>query len=200
MNANWNVYRFDYARYLELRPVLSAAETLEAFAAIEEGSRMEAVVDALAGGELTPVDARHAALEVLCCLGDPLALDRSFVRLISAIGRREAAEPAAEAIGKWLAGGKNIEPWLIPSRGFLGLLTPEETQTLYLDYRAVLKRGGRASGGRRRTRRGGLMGGLRSFLRSLFDRSPQPEDVLRLFGDLLARAARQGEGLALIAA
>ncbi len=197
MPANWNVYRFDYARYMALRPLLSVAESVDAFADVEADARMEVILDALAGGELTPLEARHATLEALCCLGTPLPLDRSFARLISAAGRREAAEPAAEAIGKLLAGGKNLEPWLLPSSGFAGLLTPEETLALHRDFAAVLKRGG---AGGRRTRSGGLLGGLRSFFRYLLDRNPRPEDVLRLFGELVALAAKRGEGVALVAA
>ena len=47
MEVRWRFYRFDYARYLELRPALRSATTPDAFAALADSPETQAIADAL---------------------------------------------------------------------------------------------------------------------------------------------------------
>jgi hypothetical protein len=201
MQARWNVYCFDYARYLELRPRLRSAVAADAFASLLEGPEGKAIEQAVSEQTLTPEEARNALVTALCCVGDPLPLDAKFPRFLAALARRNGAEDAAEALGALVSGGKPVEAWLNAPDGIIGWLTPDETQALYRSYSPLtgrrvrsMARVGRASG--RRIRRGGLVGVIVSFVRHLFNSGPQPDDLLRLLGHLLKDAQEQGYGLA----
>ena len=201
MQARWNVYCFDYARYLELRPRLRAAATADAFAALSEGPEGEAIAQAVLEQTLAPEEARNALVLALCCAGDPLPLDATFPRFLAALARRNGAEDAAETLGALVSGGKPVEAWLNAPDGIFGWITPEETQALYRSYSPLIGRRGRSMArvGRasaRRVRRGGLVGVVVSFIRHLFNSGPQPDDLLRLLGHLLADAYAQNYGLA----
>ena len=201
MQARWNVYCFDYARYLELRPRLRSAATADAFAALAEGPEGDAIAQAVLEQTLTLEEARNALVTALCCVGDPLPLDATFPRFLAALARRNGAEDAAEALGALVSGGKPVEAWLTAPDGIIGCLTPDETATLYRSYVPLTSRRGRSMArvgrtGGRRVRRGGLVGALVSFVRHLFNSGPQPDDVLRLLGQLLEDAHKQNYGLA----
>ena len=205
MQARWNVYCFDYARYLELRPRLRAAATADAFASLfasfSEEPEGEAIAQAVLDQTLTLEEARNALALALCCVGDPLPLDATFPRFLAALARRNGAEDAAEALGALVSGGKPVDAWLASPDGIVGWLIPDETQALYSGLAPLLGKRGRSMArvgrtSRRRVRRGGLVGTLVSFVRHLFNSGPQPDDLLRLLGYLLADAQAGGYGLA----
>jgi hypothetical protein len=198
MEVRWRFYRFDYARYLELRPALRSATTPVAFAALADGPETQAIVDALLENAISLTEARQTFVQVACCPGDPLPLDKGFPRLVGALARKRGAEDAAELLAEMAAGGKNLEAWLLPATDLIGFLTPEETARLHQSY-AVLSRGGLRMGQARRVRRGGLLGGMTGFLRNLFDRGLQTQEMLPLLGSLIEEAVENGEGIAVIA-
>ena len=199
MSGGWHFYRFDYARYLALRPALRSASTPEAFAAIADTPETQAIVALLENEEISREEARHAWLQAVCCPGDAVPLDKGFPRFVAALGRRRGAEDAAQVLCDLAAGGKNIEAWLLPSYGLVGLLTPDETAAL-ADYCRPL-RGRRGVGsGKKRRRHGGLIGAVSAFFRSLFDRSPQAEEMLPLLLEWVDEAVQRGEGIAVFLA
>lgn len=198
MSVCWQFYRFDHVRYLELRPSLRSATTPAAFAAIADTPETCALADALLDDEITLAEARRAFVETVCCLGDPLLLDAHFARFVSDLGRVRGAEEAAELLGELLAGNKHLEPWLRPAHGFSGFLTPDETTRLAHAYVVVAKRGRVGSRGKRRRRRGGLLGACVDFARRLLDRRPLDDEILRLLGELITEAQQNGEGVAVL--
>jgi len=197
MRVQWRFTRFDYERYLEMRPILRAATTPEEFAPLITSPEEEAVVDALNDNEISPVEARQAFVELACCLGEPLPFEGGFLHLLTVLARRRGAEDAAELLTEMLAGGKNLEPWLLPAPGLVGLLTPNETALLQTAF-AAMGRNAPLSGRGRRRRRGGLLARCGRFLRRLLDRGPGTDEMYRLLFDLVDEAARNGEGLAVI--
>ena len=199
MSGGWHFYRFDFARYLQLRPALRSASTPEAFAAIADAPETQSLAALLESEEISREEARHAWLRAVCCLGDALLLDTGFPRFVAALGRRRGAEDAAQILCDLAAGGKNIEAWLLPSYGLVGLLTPDETAALAAHCRPLRGKMGMRVGKRRR-RRGGLLGALSAFFRSLFDRSPRTEEMMPLLLELIDNAAERGEGIAVFLA
>lgn len=202
MQVSWNFYRFDYARFLMLRPLLRAASMPEAFAAFGEGAEVEVIAEAVAEQSLTLEEARNALILVLCCEGDPLPVDASFPRFVAALSRRRGAEDAAEMLGGLVSGGKHVEAWMAAEDGITGLLTPDETMQLYAACQPLLSRRGRSLsqvGGRqgRRTRRGGLVGACINFARHLFNLGPLPDDLLLLLGMLLKESQANEQGIAI---
>ena len=200
MQVAWNFYRFDYARFLAMRPLLRAATTPEAFAAFGRGAEIEAIADAVAEQSLTLEEARNALVLCLCCEGDALPADASFPRFVAALARRKGAEDAAETLGALISGGKPVEAWMAADDGIVGLLTPAETLQLYAVYLPLLSRKGRSLSqvGRkpgRRTRRGGLVGACISFTRHLLNLGPLPDDMLALLGSLLKEAQANKQGI-----
>lgn len=203
MQANWQFYRFDYAKYQLLRPLLRAATMPEAFAALAEGPQGDAIAEAVAEGTLTLECARNVLVSTLCCLDDPLPVDASFPRFLAALGRRRGAEDAAEMLGALISGGRPVEVWLRDPQGLIGWLTPEETEALYISYTSLLGANGRnrrsigsIGRGRARVRRGGLIGVLVCFVRNLFDAGLPPDDLMLLLGRQLQEAKAHNQGLA----
>lgn len=184
----------------ELRPALRSATTPAAFAAIADTPETGALAEALIDNEITFAEARRAFVETACCVGDPLLLDSHFARFVSELGRHRGAEEASELLAELLAGSKNLEPWLRDSSGFGGILTPEETLSLARSYSVVTKRGRIGKRGKKRRRRGGLVGAVTDFIRRLFDRRPLDEEIVRLLGELIAEAQDNGEGVAVLTA
>src|SRR5690242_18076949 len=120
MEVCWYFYRFDYSRYLTLRPALRAAAVPPSLAAIAQDPEMEAAVEALMEGAITIKEARETFVRALCCLGDPLVFDKGFPRVLAALRRHPGSEEAAEILGGMVAGGKNMEPWFYPAPGLAG--------------------------------------------------------------------------------
>ena len=191
-------YRFDYGRYLALRPALRSATTAEALAAIADDAETQAIAEAAQREEITLDEARHGWILATCCIGEGLPFDGAFARFVSVLGRKRGAEDAAETLCELAAGGKNMEGWLLPSYGLMGLLTPQETSALALAYAPLAKAGRLRTGKIRTARRGGLFGFVKTFFRRLFDSSPQMEEMVPLVAELLDEAARNGEGIAAV--
>lgn len=202
MDVCWYFYRFDYDRFLLLRPSLRSATIPAAFAGLTDSPETQAVVDALMEGAMSIPEARIAFMQAACFLGDPLDFDKGLPRCIASLHRQRGREDAAELLGELLAGGKNMEPWLKPS-GLTGILTPEETLTVAHAYETAgtgARNQGRAYRiGGSRVRRGGLVGAIFGFAATLFGRTPQKEEMLRLIGDLAREAATNGEGIIVVA-
>lgn len=212
MQPCWNFYVFDYARYLALRPLLRAANTPDAFAALLDRPEAEgidnaggdALVQAVADASLSLEQARNAFVHAVCCVGEPLPIEATFPRFVAALARRGGAEDAAETLGALVSGGRPFEDWMRDPQGLIGWLTPEETGILARDCKPLLEKRGRSMAsvgkGGRRIRRGGLVGGCVRFVRHLFNSGPLPDDVLRLLGRLLQEAHSEDYGLAVTAA
>lgn len=195
MSVSWQFYRFDYSRYLELRPLLRAAELPEEFLPLSENAVTEALIEALNYGEIDAVSARNAFVQTLCCLGQPLPLDPGLLKIVSQLAHTRGTEDLGEQLEALLGGGLNLEPWLTPASVLLGFLTPEQTQLLHVTYNPVFRTGGK---GRKRRRRGGLVGKVGAFLRQLLALELKPEESLALLGGLIADASEQNEGIAVV--
>jgi hypothetical protein len=199
MNVHWYCYRFDHDFFLRLRPPLRAATTPAALIALAEGPEVTAIADALEDGETTLTQARTALIQATCCLGEPLPFDRGLPRTLARLARTEGMEDAALLLTEMLSAGRNMEPWLQPSSGIVGFLTPQESSAVYVSFIAWCSR---RSGARRtnsQTRKGGLLPGCAGLIRQLLNGGPDPEDTLRLLGQLLDDAAHHRAGIAAVA-
>lgn len=197
MSVSWNFYRFDYARFLELRPELRAAQEPDEFTVLSENDITEAVVAALNFGEIEPAYARNVFVQTLCCRGEPLLLDPGLLRIVARLAHARGTEDLGEQLEALMGGGTNLEPWLAPTAalpiGFLGFLTPQQTEALHATYGDVFRTGGKS---RKRRRRGGVVGKAGAFLRQLFVMELKPEESLGLLGELIADAAERKQGIA----
>lgn len=198
MEVAWYVYRFDYARFLEVRPALRIAVTPDDFAALVRSAEDEAVLDAVVEGDLSVYQARQAFLHADCCLGEPLNIDRSFAREVMTMTRRRGAEDAGEMLSELLGGGKNMERWLGEPELLLGFLTPDQTSTLLSALGRIVRRSGQsARSGRSAVLRPIAAAG--AFLRLLLDRQMRSEDTLQLLAAAADAALERGTGIAVIA-
>jgi hypothetical protein len=195
MDVRWYCYRFGYAEYVRLRPALRAAATAGALEAVAPGPEVEAIAEALLAGEIALGEARAALVQACCCFGEPLPFDAGLPRIVSTFERIDGMEEAAQLLTGLLSGGRNMEPWLRPSAGLTGFLTPQETSALYV---AFVSWRGRTY--RRRRGGGGLLPALGGLIRNLLGGGPQPEETLRLLGHLLDDAVRHDAGIAAVAA
>ena len=200
MSASWKFYRFDYDRYLALRPELRAAEEPDEFSAWSENELTKAIVQALEGADdpaIEPETARNAFVQILCCLGEPLPLDPGLLRIVARLAHTRGTEDLGEQLEALLGGGVNLEAWMVPITtlpiALLGFLTPEQTRTLHATYGDVFRTGVK---GRKKRRRGGLVGKAGAFLRQLLVLELKPEESLGLLGELVATAAERNEGIA----
>lgn len=200
MAVCWQLYRFDYSVFVQLRPALRTAATPAAFAALADSEETEAIVEAMLEDEIDVAEARQAFLLATCCGGEAISFHNSFPRLITSLRRERKAEAGLELLSEALAGGKNMESWLQPPIALIGFLTPRETLTLYEAYNLLTGSARQPGQGRRRIRRGGLLKAILAFFSRLFDREPPPEEVFRLLGDMLEEAIQRDEGIAVVAA
>lgn len=203
MSVSWQFYRFDYSRYLALRPVLRAAELPEEFMALPEelfaGSEnavTDAIIQALNFGEIDHEQARNALVQTLCCPGQPLQLDPGLIRAVAALAHARGTEDLGELLQDLLSGRLNLELWLSQDGPLLGFLTPEQTVHLHMTYSTVFRAGGKS---RKKRRRGGLLGKVSAFVRQLLALEMNPEESLILLGELIASAAERNEGVAVTA-
>lgn len=197
MSVSWKFYRFDYSRYVALRPELRMAADPDAFMALSENALTETIVEALNAQEIEPRSARNAFVQTLCCLGEPLQLDPGLLRIVVRLAHTRGTEDLGEQLEALLGGGVNIEPWLSPATALpialLGFLTPEQTRALHGTYGDVFRTGGKS---RKKRRRGGLVGKVGDFLRQLLVMELKPEESLGLLGELIATAVERNEGVA----
>lgn len=193
MQICWRFYRFDHDRYLQIRPALRAATQPADFAPLAESPELETLVIALAENTLSIPAIRQEYVRLLCCKGAALGLDRGFSRCVAILAARPQTEDAAELLTGLLTGYKNVEPWLAMDGMLCGFLTPEETIALRTSYVSLHDR-------RHRRKRHGIFEYFFRFMRLLFDQDALQEDMLRLLGDLIESAVRQGQGIAVFAA
>lgn len=202
MQVHWYLYRFDHNLYLQLRPMLRAAVTPEGLEALGEGPEVEAIADALEAQEMSLTEARSALVQALCCVGEPVPFTMELSRLISTLERTPGMEEGAALLGEMLS-GKRLEPWLLPSAGLSGFLTPQDASAVHVAYTSASPRALRRRSGRR-VRRGGLIrnGGAWciDLVRHLCGLAPRSEEMLRLLGALLAESTQHGCGIAAVSA
>ncbi len=204
MQTCWNLYRFDYVRYLEMRPHLRPACLPDEFLAFLPGPEGEALAVAVDEERLALEAARNAVVQWLCCGADPLPIDMGFPRFLTLMARRRGGYEAGELLSELVSGGRGTESWLHDPGGITGFLTPEETQVLYVATCILLGKGGKS--GRTSTRqrknsprtrpRNGLIGMFARFLRNIFLSTPRHEDLLFLLEAYLKSAVVNGQGLA----
>jgi hypothetical protein len=200
MSSSWKFYRFDYSRFVALRPQLRTAVEPDDFVALSENSLTEAVIDTLIAEEIEPETARNAFVHLLCCLSEPLQLDPGLLRIVARLAHTRGTEDLGEQLEALLGGGVNLEPWMVPGTSMpvslLGFLTPEQTAALHVTYGHIFRTGGKS---RKRRRRGGLVGKAGEFLRQLLVLELKPEESLGLLGELIASAAERNEGIGVTA-
>ena len=216
MQPCWYLYGFDYERYLELRPRLRSAGTMQALLVLAEGlpdrfdsEILESLCAAMAADGFSLTGAKNALLVELCCAGEALPLDESFAGLAAMLARRKGSEEAGERLLALLAEQHNVEDWFrvgADESGLRGFLTPDEMHELRARLVPLLARPNPLSAPRRKRRRGGLVGWLRrpltacrDFGRSLLNLGPLPDETLLLLDDLLNETARHHRGLVLVA-
>jgi hypothetical protein len=198
MDIHWYCYRFDYAQYLRLRPALRAATTPAALEAVAGGRDADAIIEAFTAEEILLTEARASLVELLCCVGEPLPFDYGLPRIVAGLERATGMEEAAHLLSGLLSGGRNMEPWLLPSSGLTGFLTPQEATALHVSYVAWRSTN---HGRRRKTRRRQPQGGIQKcivLLQNLLAGGPQPDEIHRLLGQLLEEAARTDCGIAAV--
>jgi hypothetical protein len=197
MAASWKFYRFDYDLYVVLRSDLRVAQEPDSFLALSQNRITETIVEALSTEEIEPASARNAFVQTLCCPGEPLPLDPGLLRIVARLAHTRGTEDMGEQLEALLGGGLNLEPWMTPaatlSNALLGFLTPEQTREMHVTYGEVFRTGGK---GRKRRRRGGLVGKVGDFVRQLLVLELKPEESLALLGELITSAAERGEGIA----
>jgi hypothetical protein len=200
MHVQWYLYRFDHARYLTLRPLLRAAVKPADFAALTGTPELDAILEAFEAGEITVGEARSSFVQELCFSGAPLPADAALARLVSALQRVSGLEDSGDLLNAMLSGGAHIEPWLRPTAGLTGCLTPLEVAQIHRSWITAEPRVLRhASLAGRRVRRGGLLRPAIRLLQHLQAGGPQPDDLFRLLFDLIVEAVGSDEGLAAVA-
>ncbi|HLJ57587.1 MAG TPA: hypothetical protein VKT77_21300 [Chthonomonadaceae bacterium] len=198
MDAYWNLYRFDYSRFVMLLPSVRSALDPTAFASLSDSQETDAIVEALVEGDIEVVPARHDLVISLCCIGEPLPCPRQFLKILQKMRSNPRSEAGMDILADAFAAGRNLEAALRPPGRLAGLLTPAETADVYASY---WKGGARGLPQRRpRIRRGGLVGAIGGFFRRLFDRGLAEDELRRLLGDLLEEAVENGEGMAVVLA
>ena len=192
MATIWQLYRFDYEEYLQLKPVLSRANSTEDLLEIAETQNLIAIANALEDNEIEIEEARQAFVLARCCLGEATIFDRSFLRLITKLRRDLDTEDVADLLGEALAGGKNFEWWLGSPGELLSFLTPNETLRLQKSFPAE-------NDHKNRNRRsGGPFQPATRLLRRLFDLPPSFAEMMASLTDLVCYAAARQEGIVFI--
>jgi hypothetical protein len=199
MTAVWNLYRFDYYRFLQLRPQLRTAVDADEFAAIDAGPGADAIVEALIERELDGIQARQAMLIACCCVGDPMPCPRHLPAVLKRLLQHAQAEAGADLLIDAIAGARNMESWLQPRGQLVGFLTPDETRSV-LDAYVLADASARLARRKshRPARHGGVLHVLLTFLRRAFDRDLPAEELYRLLGELLEEAVSHGNGIAVV--
>ena len=199
--VRWNLYRFDYVRFVELRPFLRSASAPSAFAELADSPDTDAIVAAFNEGEIDVVAARQAIVISIGCVGEPLPFPNNFAGVLRRLRKDIRGEEGFEILIDAIVGGRNIETWLAPGGELVGLLTPTEVKTVLDAYRSgSSSTRKRLEPSLRPKRRGGLLPNIATFLRHLFDRGLAIDELYRLLGELLEEAVSNGEGIAVVTA
>src|ERR1041385_7903025 len=104
MTACWYFHRFDYTRYLALRPKLRAAVAPAAFESLADSLEIETIVEALENRELSLLEAKQACVQELCCRGEPIPFQKGFPSFIASLSRSREVEEGTELLSQMLAG------------------------------------------------------------------------------------------------
>ena len=199
MKVYWSFYLFNYEHYLEILPILRKAESGEDLRPLCLERANEFIEEDIENQFLSISEARAEILVTQCCIGEPLALDRSFVRFASAHAE-EDNDAGIQLLGELLSGGKNMDPCLLPASRLMGFLTPDETLVLYTTCVPTANPNRRSGRRKKRRRIGGVVGACIRFVRLLLDREPHGEELFALLLELLAEAVRRGDGIAVLKA
>ena len=199
MAVVWKLYRFNHARFLQIRPRLRSALLATEFAALADGPDLDAVVEALNEGETDAFSARHDVIIAVCCSGDPLPCSACFPKVLQSMRRTMRAEEGTELLADAIAGGRNLESWLQPGGKLAGYLTSEEVEAVRDAYKKV-KTSNHAlrSKSGSRVRRGGVIWAIATFFRRLFDRGLAQDELYGLLGEFLDEVVAEKQGIAVI--
>ena len=198
MAITWHLYRFDYEEYLQLKPLLSVANSSESLDAIAITQNLKAVTDALINEEIDIAEARQAIVLSKCCLGEPIHLDRAFLRYLTKLRRDHNTEESAEIIGEALAGGANLESWLQPPGELLSFLTPHETKRLNQSLPNQNQSSSGDGSAPRKKANSSAFSSFTSILKRMFDFAPSSEEAFDLFSDLIEIASERNEGIVFV--
>src|ERR1051326_8275118 len=116
MKVRWSLYRFDYGRYVQMRPVLRGADYPQQFQTLSLVKETDFLLEELRMQRIDLADARAGFVFTLCCKGEPLNVDRNFARCVATLPAYEEREEGRELLSSLLAGGRNMEPWMLPTR------------------------------------------------------------------------------------
>jgi hypothetical protein len=195
MEVSWTFYRFDYARFTRLRPLLRAAGAPEDLEAVAYSPELRSILDALDDGDISFCDARGAIVREACCVGEALELGHGALHEVAALRENPRTERAGEILTALLTGHASNEPWLAETTLVLGIIAPDETRALCDSLMSVRWPGARHG----RRRHGGLVGSVRGFFAGLLGRGPEQDESLLLLRDLVQEAASTNCGISLVA-
>lgn len=190
---NWYFYHFDYSRYLEMRPYLGRAYSVTSFEPLLIDAESQTIVEELSEGTISYTTARHALVEHFCCLGEPLTFEKELPRFINMLNKKPEGEEASTLLSELLAGGKNLDKWLLPTEKIVGFLKPVQTESLeesLLYYRKKY----------RRRRKNGILTPITSIILNIFDAPPLPRTVMERLLPFLQEAIQEGLGIAVVIA
>lgn len=192
MQVRWRVYRFNYNKYIEIRPTLRAAPQAADLESLSESPELDSLVVRIADGKTSPANAIQTFVISLCCCGAPVYLDRRFVRTVKSLSNSQSTRQIGETLHSIVRGSANIEPWLASAAGgpLQGFLTTEQTAELHSLFRPHMER--------LRLHDQGLVHGLRHILRLLLNHDFDRVSTLRSIAEQLATAQENGEGIAVV--
>ncbi len=190
---NWYLYHFDFERYLELRPILGRAHDPASLEPLVQDTETQTIYDELLEGSITLAVARHAMVETLCCIGEPLVFARELSRLVSHLSKIKEGIEASIILSELLSGGYNLDKWLLPPCKTYGFLKPSQTVELAESLLYYLKK-------RKRKPGHGILRFLHRILLGLTDAPPPERDTLEHLTPFIVEAAENGFGVAVVIA
>ena len=193
MASTWLITRFDYRRYVSIRPLVRPARDAAAFHKAAFDSSTEAIARSVEEGALSPADARAAFVQSACCVGQPLTFDGGLPRLVIELGRMDGGDQASEILESVVAGAHNLENWLGAGSGLLGFLKPDEVRLLN-DAFALCPS---VSNAAFRTG-GGVLSHLLGFTRRMVDKRPEWHEMLVPLSEFITDAVQREDGIAVL--
>ena len=193
----WYFYAFDYGKYIDLSKLLANARSPGYFSAISNDDETKAICKKLQDGMLSYPQARQHFVQKVCCLEEPAVFDSSLLRVLGRFTKQRDAFEISTILSELMGGKKNLENWMLPAKGIVGFLTPDEVHYLYELYAPRIKTG-ELTLYSTKSRQGGFLSACLEFIRRLFDRSMREEDVVELLGEAIHEAHRNNHGLAVI--
>jgi hypothetical protein len=190
---NWYFYHFDYSRYLEIRPYLGRAYSVTSFDPLLIDVESQTIVEELIEGTISYTTARHALVQHFCCLGEPLTFEKELPRFVNTLMYKPEGDEACTLLSELLAGGLNLDKWLLPSEKIVGFLKPVQAERLeesLLYYRRK---------NRKRTKNG-ILTPVFDLVIHILDIPPQPKTVMDRLLPFLQEAISEGLGIAVVIA